>query len=150
LDGPAHPEGHVRGLAQVLRTHQGLLVRLEAEAPIDLSCSRCVTPFSASVSLSLEEEFFPLIDVNTGRPVPLPEEADGAFRIGPDHVLDLTEVLRQGIITETPMKPLCGPQCLGLCHNCGANLNRDTCRCDAGSTDPRWGALAALLRQQRP
>jgi uncharacterized protein len=146
LAGPEPLTGRVRGRVSILRTHQGVLVRLEAEAPIALSCSRCLTPFAATTSFTSEEEFFPLIDVNTGRPVPLPEDADGAFRIGADHVLDLTEMVRQGIITETPMKPLCHPQCRGLCPECGANLNQGECSCGAA----RRGAMTAPRRQKQP
>jgi uncharacterized protein len=99
--------------------------------------------------LTIEEEFFPLIDVNTGRGAPLPEDADGAFRIDANHILDLTEVLRQCVITDTPMKPLCQPECRGLCRECGANLNRETCRCSAAQRDPRWESLTALLHQKQ-
>ena len=148
LNGPDPLEGRVEGRVVLVRTHQGVLVRAAAELPVPASCSRCLTSFATTVELALEEEFFPLIDVNTGRQVPLPEDADGAFRIDASHTLDLTEVLRQGVITEMPMKPLCQPQCLGLCRDCGANLNRETCRCSATNRDPRWGSLMTLLNEK--
>lgn len=153
LDGPAPLEGQVCGQVWLLRTHHGILVRAEAETPAAVSCSRCVTNFVTPVTLTVEEEFFPAIDVNTGHGAPLPEgvdeETDAEFRIDANHTLDLTEMLRQCVITATPMKPLCQPQCRGLCRDCGANLNLEECRCAAGRRDPRWGALAELLQQKQ-
>lgn len=149
LAGPAPLEGYVLGQVSLLHTHQGILVRAEVETPVTAGCSRCVTRFVTPLRLTIEEEFFPLIDINTGREVPLPEDADGAFRIDANHMLDLTEVLRQCVITDTPMKPLCQPECRGLCRECGANLNRETCRCSAEHGDPRWKSLTALLNQNQ-
>lgn len=156
LDGPAPLEGLVRGQVWLLRTHHGILVRAEAETPLAATCSRCLADFAAPVGLTVEEEFFPVIDVNTGRTVPMPEgvdeDANGEFRIDANHILDLTEMLRQCMITATPMKPLCQPQCRGLCLECGANLNSlksEACGCDVVPRDPRWGALAELLQQKQ-
>jgi len=42
-----------------------------------------------------------------------------------------------------PGKPLCRPDCAGLCPNCGANLNEGPCACQAPDEE-RWRALAAL------
>jgi uncharacterized protein len=150
LDGPAPLEGQVHGRVQLLHTHQGVLVRAEVETQVALSCSRCVASFVNPVQETVEEEFFPTIDVNTGNRVPLPEEADATFQIDASHLLDLTEMLRQCVITSTPMKPLCQPQCRGLCRDCGANLNLEQCGCSASPQDPRWGALTQLLRQRQP
>ena len=67
------------------------------------------------------------------------------MRIDDTHVLDLHEVLRQYVIADGPMKPLCRPDCPGLCQHCGINLNQGRCECGAGQRDERWTALAALL-----
>ena len=60
-------------------------------------------------------------------------------------MIDLTEVLRQYVIADEPMKPLCRAECLGLCHVCGNDLNQGACECDARPADPRWSALAGFL-----
>ena len=43
-----------------------------------------------------------------------------------------------------PMKPLCRPDCKGLCAQCGADLNLGACACTPPKSDPRWAALSAL------
>jgi len=43
-----------------------------------------------------------------------------------------------------PSKPLCRPDCKGLCPRCGQNLNEGACRCGDESGDPRLAALRGL------
>jgi uncharacterized protein len=134
----------VSGSVHFLRTHQGILVNAELEAQVTLACGRCLSEFTLPLNLDVEEEFFPVVDVNTGRRLSPPVGSEG-FRIDANHTLDLTELLRQYVITYQPMKPLCSPDCSGLCQQCGANLNQRNCSCDTTQRDPRWGALAELL-----
>ncbi len=46
-----------------------------------------------------------------------------------DTSIDINEDIRQEIILEYPDKPLCKETCLGLCVNCGRNLNEGQCKC---------------------
>ena len=43
-----------------------------------------------------------------------------------------------------PVKPLCRPDCRGLCPECGKNLNEGACGCSRDSGDPRLAALRQL------
>jgi uncharacterized protein len=52
-------------------------------------------------------------------------------------------VLIEQLQLNIPMKPLCRPDCAGLCPTCGADLNQTRCAC-AKSVDPRWAGLAVL------
>lgn len=130
------------GSVSMLRTDSGLLVTLNAEATARERCSRCVKEIETPIEITFEEEYVPVVDANTGAPVrsALPPDT---FRIGPDFVLDLHEGVRQYILMSEPAKPLCRPDCKGLCPNCGADLNQGACRC-AGDGDERWQALAVL------
>ncbi len=134
------------GEVQFLRTHQGLLVRGRVDARVALTCSRCLSEFVDFARLAVEEEFFPLVDVNTGQRMALPEDSEGTL-IDANHVLDLTEVLRQYVIAAQPIKPLCRRDCFGLCQECGVDLNREDCKCGEGRLDSRWDDLAALLHE---
>lgn len=140
-ESPGAPEGEVR----ILRTHQGVLVNANIEVEVILTCSRCLRGFPRSSSLHIEEEFLATVDLPTGRRLDQPSSDEPIFCIDEDNVVDLSEALRQYVISDEPMKPLCRAECLGLCHVCGNDLNQGECTCDAGSMDPRWGALAGLL-----
>ena len=139
----------VAGQLRMLKTHQGVLVQVELEAWITDGCSRCDNEFPRTSELRIEEEFFPMVDFHPGRDLwPLPED-EGDLRIDVDHVLDLTEMMRQYTIGDIPMKPLCRKDCAGLCSLCGADLNQSHCDCNRTPGDPRLGVLADLLYPQK-
>lgn len=139
----------VHGRVHMLRTHQGVLVNADLKVEVTFTCSRCLGELALPYSLQIQEEFFPTIDIISGRRLRLPSGAEDALRIDASHTLDLGEAVRQGVISDAPMKPLCRPDCAGLCPVCGVNLNQEQCHCNGAPQDPRWAALAALLNQQK-
>lgn len=134
----------VQGEARLLRIQRSILAKCALSTDVELTCSRCLSLFRYPLTLNFEEEYVPTVDVVSGVPLPLPEEA-GTFTIDEHHVLDLTEATRQYIVLAIPMKPLCHEDCAGLCPNCGHNLNQGRCHCPTQSTDPRWSELTKLL-----
>ena len=60
-----------------------------------------------------------------------------------EHEVSLDESIYESLVVSIPMQILCRSDCKGLCPNCGANLNREACTCEA-SGDPRWDALKKL------
>ncbi|MBI2854199.1 MAG: DUF177 domain-containing protein [Chloroflexi bacterium] len=136
----------VRGDIEMVRTDRGILVRGRLSTCVETTCSRCLCSFSCPVTFDLEEEVFPTIEVFSGAPLPSPEDRD-AFTIDEHHILDLGEAIRQYALLSLPMKPLCRQDCLGLCEQCGHNLNEGKCSCPARLQDPRWEKLQQLLSQ---
>ena len=51
--------------------------------------------------------------------------------------------MRDAIVLELPMAPLCREDCRGLCPQCGADRNEAECGCVA-PRDPRWANLDVL------
>jgi uncharacterized protein len=94
------------------------------------------------VSGRFQEEFVPTVDVRSG--MPLAEESD-EFRIGENHVLDLGEPIRQQVLTEAPLQPLCRSDCRGLCEQCGTDLNVTSCQCLPRPGASPFDALQTLL-----
>ena len=90
-----------------------------------------------------------MVDLQSGRGLQLPPEAEDGSVIDDTHVMDLTGTLREWLVTDMPMKPLCRSDCLGLCQACGTNLNLGPCDCDVSGRDPRWEGLADLLSEQK-
>ena len=135
----------VQGEVSLLRTHRGILVRGVLHTEVELTCSRCLSVFSYPVTLNINEEYIPTVDVVSGAPLPSPEES-GPFIIDEYHVIDLTEAIRQYALLGIPMKPLCREDCAGLCQNCGRNLNQGLCGCPVQKTDPRRSELSKLLQ----
>ena len=110
----------------------------------DLECSRCVEPYPFASSSTFHLRFRP-------RPVSqqeneeleiAPEELDVEFYT--DRSISLRDLAVEQIQLSIPMKPLCEDNCLGLCPQCGANRNRESCNCDSSIVDERWGALREI------
>jgi uncharacterized protein len=142
--GEASIVGPVRAECSLMRTGYGILADCQFQAAVQAECARCLEPATMPVAGRLQEEFLPTVDVRTGAPLAeAPEE--GAFAIDENHLLDLGEAIRQHILMETPLQPLCRPDCQGLCPSCGSNLNEG--RCDCAPTDPSspFSALEQLF-----
>jgi uncharacterized protein len=147
LGNDVPPIGPVRGSARFMRTQDSILVRGHLSTTVELECSRCLEPFAMPVEIAFEEEFRPTVNITTG--VPLEPAEDEALRIDEHHILDLTEIVRQYLLTELPLKPVCRPDCAGLCPNCGADLDQGPCACDAEPASGIFAALAPLLANER-
>lgn len=132
--------GHI----SMLHTNRGILVEGELAGSVTVECSRCLRPVPLPVTVTLEEEFQPMVDVVRGSYLAV-EEEDSALLIDEHHILDIGEVVRQAVLLEVPMQVLCKPDCAGLCQTCGKDLNEGPCDCLLTAPDPRWEQLGALL-----
>jgi len=137
----------VEGKVTLVRTDRGILTEATLHTEVKVTCSRCLSLFDYPLTLSIEEEYFPITDVVSGTSLSLPEEP-GCFTIDEHHVLDLTEAIRQYALLAIPMKPLCGQDCAGLCPTCGHNLNQGPCDCLPQQADPRRSKLNKLALQR--
>lgn len=58
-------------------------------------------------------------------------------------ILETRPIVLEQLHLGVPMKPLCKPECAGLCNRCGADLNEGPCPCGQAD-DPRWTKLKML------
>jgi uncharacterized protein len=144
LDGEVILTHPIEGAIRLIHTTEGVLVSGQLHTEVELTCSRCLESFSTAVDFTLEEEFHPTIDIHTGAKLPSEDGEDEATLIDDQHIIDLLEVMRQDILLALPSRPLCKPDCAGLCSQCGRNLNEGPCTCEQPLDDPRWEALRAL------
>ena len=135
----------ISGQAQFLRTDRGIWASANLTTKVSAVCSRCVREYEQAIEIAIEEEFLPVVDVNTGaRLSSLAEDCD-QFYVDHNHTLDLTEAARQYSATAAPMKPLCRKDCPGICFTCGADLGDTVCDCAEPPVDPRWSDLLELV-----
>src|SRR5262249_10592752 len=145
-DDEARLAGPVSGQVRLHRTNQGIFADGTVEVPVELECSRCLKPFTATVMFPLREQFYPTIDVNIGVPLPPPDD-ELAFPIDHNHILDLREAIRQNLVLALPLKALCKEDCAGLCPQCGKDLNEGRCACVPEIVDDRLAVLRRLLEE---
>ena len=113
------------------RVPEGIVVRGTLAAEWTAACSRCLEPVSGPISVHVDELF---------ELVPLEGET---YQLEED-VIDLEPMVRDALLLELPLAPLCSPDCEGLCATCGANRNLARCACVTTEIDPRWAALRSL------
>ncbi|MDR0435594.1 MAG: DUF177 domain-containing protein [Propionibacteriaceae bacterium] len=129
------PEGSPIALDLVLQSAgEGILVTGTATARLLGSCVRCLASVAYDDSFTIDELYF-----YPGREA----EEDDLYVV--DEQIDLDPALREAVVLELPINPLCRPDCLGLCPICGRNRNDDPRHShEDAPTDARWEALKAL------
>lgn len=135
------------------KTGGEVIVSGNLETVIELQCSRCLRDFRLRMDLPMSVVYHPFEEIEEGaeghsaRHALSNDEMDmGFYR---DGELDLHELLREQIILNTQMKPLCDSDCKGLCPECGTDLNTGSCNCTADRTDPRLAVLKKLLNDRK-
>ena len=143
-DGHEEP---VRGQVRFMRMDKGIWVLGTLDTGAPGVCSRCLVSFRQSITVNLDELYYPRSDPQTDAPLPDSLLEEG-FLIEEHSILDLEESVHQGIISSLPMKPLCRADCRGICPQCGASDNEEPCECRAVRSAPPVGSLAAFLPQE--
>jgi uncharacterized protein len=110
----------------------GYSLRLRFESTISGPCMRCLEPASPATSVDARE-----IDHPGGG-----EELDSPYVEGEE--LDLAQWAHDAYSLALPVQVLCRPECLGLCPDCGTNLNADPGHEHEAAPDPRWSKLREL------
>ena len=130
---------------ELSRDTEGISFAGRIETSVKLSCSRCLEEYSAPLALP-----FDLLYTTEPEGVPGADnrmDEDMVTRVHYDGVrIDLQALLSEQVYLGLPLKPLCRPDCLGLCPRCGTNLNAGDCDCAEERTeDPRLRVLKNLL-----
>ena len=114
---------------RVLNFSGRLEVSADISAEVDTACGRCLAPISEKLDFELSE---------------IVGEDDVALS---GTVLDVGELAVKNFFVVSPMNFLCSEGCLGLCGECGANLNTESCSCEEEIIDERLAVLKKLLEQ---
>jgi uncharacterized protein len=137
----------VEGELKLSRTGRGILARGHLDTTLAETCSRCLKPVITPLSLEIDQEAVPSIDIDSGKPINLEDDTD-AIRLDDHHELDLAPAVADAIALAEPIAPLCRPDCPGLCLICGEDLDLAPAHHhDEDPIDPRLAGLAELLNR---
>jgi len=91
-------------------------------------CGRCLEEFSFNVDtpVALVLSRSPVIK---GEVELKASDMDVSFLKGDE--IETSDILLSQIAMELPLSAICSEKCRGLCQGCGADLNKETCRCAA-------------------
>jgi uncharacterized protein len=127
---------------------EGVLVTGSADLEITAECARCLEPVDWHEEVELTELFrYPATDAK-GVIVEEEDESEDPLPELRDDLIDLQPVLRDAVVLDLPLAPLCSEECLGLCPECGVRL-ADNPQHVHDTSDPRWAALSALLDEDQ-
>jgi uncharacterized protein len=99
-------------------TENDIVVTADISTKASYTCARCLTDFDAPVKGTFQEAF------------PLDLEK-----------IDITELIRESVWVDIPLRAICKESCKGLCAGCGVNKNTTACKCGTQGEDARWEAL---------
>lgn len=111
----------------LIRERNIVYASVDASVDVQLKCRRCLEIYQGKISThfdykyektddskKLESEFLDTLDT----------------RYYMEDSLNLSEDVRQALLLEMPVWPLCSEDCKGLCPKCGQDLNKGTCYCE--------------------
>jgi len=94
--------------AEVFRITNAITLDVALNYGVCLNCSRCLDEFKVEHKKKLKLNY----SASNSEPI-----------------IDLNPDIRDEIILDYPMQPLCRVDCKGLCVKCGRNLNEGKCNC---------------------
>jgi uncharacterized protein len=134
----------LEGGVKLTNSGRGILVQGQLTTALVEQCSRCLRDAEAALTIEIEDEALPSIDIETGLPVGGVDAPDG-LRLDDHHELDLEPAIRDAISLAEPIAPLCRPDCPGLCDTCGADLTAHPGHHHGDDDiDPRLAVMASL------
>ena len=126
-----------KGLFRLARTQNGVRALVDFSADVKAECGRCLEAFDLPLSTHFEEIF-------TFQNRPLSEDEQ---IIPEDGNIDFEQLVRDYLLLEVPINPVCRPECRGLCDICGENRNRVDCGHDQQELGETHSALGLKLNQ---
>ncbi len=94
--------------AQVSRVSDEIFVDLQLDGDLVMTCSRCLEEIQLPLHKQTQHEYsFDKTQL----------------------VIDLIPDIRDDLILDFPIQPLCSQECKGLCPQCGADRNKKNCTC---------------------
>jgi len=139
--GHANLNADVEVVVELEKSSPHLFLNNQVRTVGSFVCDRCLDEFS----MSLEER----VRVVFSSDPDLVAMADEEIRpLAKDaNEIDITDEVRDALLLAVPIKTVCRPDCKGLCPGCGANLNKESCRCGPQPQAVRWAGLDKFLEK---
>lgn len=134
---------------------EGVLVEVHGTATLVGQCVRCLEPATQPMEIAAAEVYFEA--PARGRAKRREQRVSSEIEITGDELdeelfidqdtVDLEPLLRDELLSDAPLQPLCDTDCLGMCEHCGKLLKDLEEGHSHEFLDPRFAALAALMNQ---
>jgi uncharacterized protein len=122
-------------------------VRGGLRADAGLQCSRCLKEIRRMMEIPVEVVYHPEKELDSERHELRDDEMDTGFYKGEE--IDLRDLLKEQLLLNRQMKPLCDENCRGICPVCGIDFNTDECKCEKKQIDPRLEKLKDFFNERK-
>ena len=114
---------------------------------VEHECSRCLKNFTERIASQFNVVYRPTTEIARAEQHQLKsDELDTVFYTG--DTIEIDDLLREQLILNLPMKPLCSPDCRGFCPQCGADMSLSACGCKTSKIDSRFEVLKKLKKEK--
>lgn len=108
--------------------HEGILATADVFAEAKAECSRCLEPVVQEVEVDFQELF-------------AYSYTSEDELVVVDESIDLQQPVLDAVVLNLPFQPICSPDCLGLCPDCGIRMAEDPTHKHEAAIDSRWTEL---------
>jgi uncharacterized protein len=134
----------IRAQLRIEKVGTEVIIKGKLIANVKLQCCRCLKYFLSDLHVPIDVVYHPVEELKGEDKHEIKvEELNMDFYSGEE--MDLLALLKEQIVLNIPMKPLCTDLCKGICIKCGADLNIENCTCIKRDVDPRLEVLKKLL-----
>ncbi|MFZ4627971.1 MAG: YceD family protein [Blastocatellia bacterium] len=135
--------------SRIDRVGHNFRLRGSLQCTITRPCDRCLAEVSLPLDINFDLLYAPAeeLEDRTGE-VELGEQ-DLDLSVFQHDQIDLDALVVEQIELQVPIQLLCREECRGLCPECGADWNVETCSCTP-PIDPRWETLMGVLPVDSP
>lgn len=127
----------VRLNGQMVGAGEAVRVYAAVEADVQSRCALCLEPVTKHLSADIDALF---------AREPDPEDPDQYPLDG--YKIDVTDLAREALLLELPLRLVCSENCKGICPSCGVNRNIAPCTCqEGGERQNPFSALSELLTE---
>lgn len=146
-DAGAELGGDLQLRGRLLKAGDEMLLAGTLRAVFNLICSRCLKDFVQPLEFDVSATYVQTAETRVRVEANFDEDARITF-VGDE--IDLLSGIREDLVLNIPVKPLCKKNCRGLCAQCGTDLNERECSCRKEGVDPRLAALRDIRTQIKP
>lgn len=124
---------------KITNNSKSLLFTAVVSGNVTVHCARCTEEIKQLVKFKVSEYL-----VREEQAENMGDDDDAVVFSGEE--IDIDDIIINNFLLNTSGKYLCREDCRGLCPKCGKNLNMGDCGCPDDEIDPRWAALAEIMK----
>jgi len=145
FDGEAVFDGPIKVSVEIHDMSERYRVVGRVSAVAMLACGRCLKQLK--IKLAPQFDIVHVKDAAEEEGEIPPGETDELAMEG--DIIDIGEDVRQTILLELPMNPICGKTCKGLCQSCGTDLNKKKCGCDQPALNKPFAGIKNIIKKKK-